>query len=315
MAEEIGQMQSAERSPERASSQTPAATRHSCRARSSRTSLPATECCGQPMKRIGEDVAEKLDYTPGVFTVHKHVRGKWVCACCQTLRQAPVEAHIIDKGIRPPPALLAHVLVAKYADHLPLYRQEAIYARAGVPIPRSTLGAVGRQLRRATAAAGRCFAPGGAAPHGHPRRRDTGADAQAREPKGRQDPRAYLWAYTPGRHEAIRAVVYDFCESRAGRHARAFLQGWSGTLLVDDFAGYKQLMTGSIEEAGCWAHARRKFFELHVANKSQIAEQALQQIGQLYDIERQVQDAHALRIAGVPASSKAALSSTNCMTG
>ncbi len=88
-------------------------------------------------------------------------------------------------------------------------------------------------------------------------------------------------------------VPVDFCESRAGRHASAFLEGWSGTLLVDDFAGYKQLMTGSIEEAGCWAHARRKFFELHASNKSQIAEQALQQIGLLYDIERQVQDAHA----------------------
>ncbi len=109
-----------------------------------------TACCGQAMRRIGEDVAEKLDYQPGVFTVHRHVRGKWVCACCQRLKQAPVEAHIIDKGI-PTPGLLAHVLVAKYADHLPLYRQEAIYARAGAPIPRSTLaqwvGSCGVQLQ------------------------------------------------------------------------------------------------------------------------------------------------------------------------
>lgn len=109
-----------------------------------------TECCGQAMRRIGQDVAEKLDYTPGVFTVHRHVRGKWVCACCQSLRQAPVDAHIIDKGI-PTPGLLAHVLVAKYADHLPLYRQEAIYARAGAPIARSTLaqwvGSCGVQLQ------------------------------------------------------------------------------------------------------------------------------------------------------------------------
>jgi transposase len=87
---------------------------------------------------MGEDVAEKLDYRPGVFTVHRHVRGKWVCACCQTLKQAPVAPHIIDKGIATA-GLLAHVLVAKYADHLPLYRQETIYARAGAPIPRSTL--------------------------------------------------------------------------------------------------------------------------------------------------------------------------------
>ncbi|MCB8749097.1 transposase, partial [Rhodoferax sp. U2-2l] len=92
------------------------------------------------MKRIGEDVAEKLDYQPGVFSVQRHIRGKWVCAQCQTLIQAPVEAHIIDKGI-PTTGLLAQVLVAKFADHLPLYRQEAIFGRAGVAIPRSTLGA------------------------------------------------------------------------------------------------------------------------------------------------------------------------------
>lgn len=109
-----------------------------------------TDCCGQAMRRMGEDVAEKLDYTPGVFTVHRHVRGKWVCACCQTLKQQPVEAHIIDKGLATT-GLLAQVLVAKYADHLPLYRQESIYARAGVPLARSTLaqwvGSCGVQLQ------------------------------------------------------------------------------------------------------------------------------------------------------------------------
>lgn len=102
--------------------------------------------------------------------------------------------------------------------------------------------------------------------------------------------RAYLWAYTPGRHEDIKAVVYDFCESRAGKHAAAFLQGWSGTLLVDDFSGYKQVMGEGIHEAACWAHARRKFFELHAANKRQIAQEALEKIGILYDIERQASD-------------------------
>jgi transposase len=102
------------------------------------------------MKRIGEDVAEKLDYVPGVFSVERHVRGKWACAQCETLIQAPVDAHIIDKGI-PTTGLLAQVLVAKFADHLPLYRQEAIFGRAGVAIPRSTLaqwvGSCGVQLQ------------------------------------------------------------------------------------------------------------------------------------------------------------------------
>ncbi|HCZ49087.1 MAG TPA: IS66 family transposase, partial [Gammaproteobacteria bacterium] len=85
--------------------------------------------CGQPMQRIGEDVAEKLDYTPGVFSVERHIRGKWVCACCEKLVQAPVAPHVIDKGL-PTTGLLAQVLVGKYLDHLPLYRQEAIFERA-----------------------------------------------------------------------------------------------------------------------------------------------------------------------------------------
>ena len=102
--------------------------------------LCATPGCGCTLRRIGEDVSEKLDYTPGVFTVERHVRGKWACARCQTLTQAPVPAQVIDKGI-PTAGLLAQVLVAKFADHLPLYRQEGIFARAGLALARSTLGA------------------------------------------------------------------------------------------------------------------------------------------------------------------------------
>jgi transposase len=110
-----------------------------------------TNCgCGQAMQRIGEDVAEKLDYQPGVFTVERHIRGKWVCKCCERIVQAPVAPHIIDKGI-PTTGLLAQVLVAKYLDHLPLYRQEAIFERAGHAIARSTLaqwvGECGVQLQ------------------------------------------------------------------------------------------------------------------------------------------------------------------------
>ena len=116
----------------------------------------STTCqCGCRMKRIGEDVAEKLDYVPGVFTVERHIRGKWACAQCETITQAPVEAHVIDKGI-PTTGLLAQVLVGKYADHLPLYRQEAIFGRAGLGHPPVHPGAVGWHLRRAGAAAGRC---------------------------------------------------------------------------------------------------------------------------------------------------------------
>src|SRR5271155_4052594 len=110
-----------------------------------------TECnCGCRLERIGEDVSEKLDYTPGVFEVERHIRGKWVCRRCERLIQAPVPPQVIDKGI-PTAGLLAQVLIAKYLDHLPLYRQEAIFGRAGFALPRSTLaqwvGACGLRLR------------------------------------------------------------------------------------------------------------------------------------------------------------------------
>jgi transposase len=138
----------------------------------------ATCQCGCQLKRIGEDVAEKLDYVPGVFIVERHVRGKWACAKCQTLTQAPVAAHVIDKGI-PTAGLLAQVLVAKYADHQPLYRQENIFGRAGLAIPRSTLaqwvGTCGARLQPLVDAlkAEVLSAPGVA------RRRDAGGHAQA----------------------------------------------------------------------------------------------------------------------------------------
>lgn len=109
-----------------------------------------THCpCGCALKHVGEDVNEKLDYTPGVFTVERHVRGKWVCDDCETLIQAPVPAQVIDKGI-PTAGLLAHAMIAKYADHFHLYRQASIFGRAGLAIPRSTLaqwvGVTGVQL-------------------------------------------------------------------------------------------------------------------------------------------------------------------------
>jgi transposase len=102
--------------------------------------------------------------------------------------------------------------------------------------------------------------------------------------------RAYLWAYAAGAFEDTKAVVYDFCESRAGRNAAVFLGQWRGSLVCDDFSGYKQLMTQGITEVGCLAHARRKFFDLHISNKSQIAHSALEQIARIYDIEREVKE-------------------------
>jgi transposase len=115
--------------------------------------------------------------------------------------------------------------------------------------------------------------------------------------------RAYLWAYAPGAFEDLKAVVYDFCETRAGENARAFLGEWKGSLVCDDFAGYKAGFAHGVTEAGCLAHARRKFFDLHASSKSQVAESALQQIGMVYEIEREVQD---LPLMSASASAKPA---------
>ena len=243
----------------------------------------STTCgCGCQLKRIGQDVCEKLDYTPGVFTVEQHIRGKWACAQCETLIQAPVPAQIIDKGI-PTAGLLAQVLVAKYGDHLPLYRQERIFGRAGVQIPRSTLaqwvGICGVQLQPLVDAL-----KGEILSHSVLHADET--PVEMLKPGNKKTHRAYLWAYAPGAFENLKAVVYDFCESRAGEHARTFLGEWRGSLVCDDYAGYKAGFVGGITEAGCMAHSRRKFFDLHVAAKSQIAGQACAYITQLYDIER-----------------------------
>lgn len=245
----------------------------------------STTCsCGCRMLRVGEDVAEKLDYVPGVFTVERHIRGKWACAKCETLTQVPVDPHVIDKGI-PTTGLLAQVLVAKYADHLPLYRQEAIFGRAGLAIPRSTLaqwvGSCGVQLQPLLEAMKAALL----------QHRVLHADetpVAMLKPGNGKTHRAYLWAYATGAFENTRLVVYDFCESRSGEHARRFLGDWRGSLTCDDFSGYKALIASGVTEVGCLAHARRKFFDLHVANQSQIAEFALQQFARVYEIEREV---------------------------
>ncbi len=247
-----------------------------------------TTCaCGCRLKRIGEDIGEKLDYEHGVFTVERHIRSKWACTQCETITQVPVDAHVIDKGI-PTAGLLAHVLVAKYADHLPLNRREGIFGRAGLAILRSTLAqwvdicsvrlqllvdALKEEMLRS------------AVLHADE------TPVQMLQPGKGSTHRAYLWAYVNTTFDGMKAVVYDFCESRAGEHARKFLGNWTGSLVCDGFSGYKQSFTqGGITEAGCLAHARRKFFDLHAANKSQLAEFALTQIGKVCEIERQTKE-------------------------
>jgi transposase len=248
-----------------------------------------TRCsCGCSLERIGEDISEKLDYTPGVFTVEQHVRGKWVCRSCEQLIQAPVPAQVIDKGI-PTAGLLAVILIAKYLDHLPLYRQEAIFGRAGLALPRSTLaqwvGACGVKLQPLIDAM-KALLLTRAVLHA-----DETPVPMLKPGLGRTH-KAYLWSYSSSEYDELLAVIYDFAEGRSGHYAREFLHGWTGKLVCDDYSGYKALFEKGrgVTEVGCMAHARRKFHDLYKNHRSDIAAEALRYFAALYNIESEARE-------------------------
>lgn len=254
-----------------------------------------TACaCGCDMKRIGQDIAERLDYEPGVFTVERHVRGKWACSHCQTLVQAPVPAQVIDKGI-PTAGLLAQVLVAKFLDHLPLYRQERIFERAGLAIARSTLaqwvGECGAQLQPLVDALTSELL----------RQAVLHADETPvgmLKPGNKKTHKAYIWTYCTTSFNETKAVVFNFAETRSGENVRGFLRqdtehAWKGTLVTDGFSGYKATFERGVTEAGCVAHARRKFHELWANHGSKVGEQALRYFQVLFKIEEEVTGATA----------------------
>ena len=242
-----------------------------------------TPACGQAMVRIGEDVSERLDIVPAEFFVQRHIRGKWACKCCEVLVQEPVEPQIIDKGM-PTSGLLAHTLVSRFVDHLPYYRQEQINARAGVHTPRSTLaawsGAAGASLQPLYDAH-RAFVLGAQVLHADE------TPVRMLDPGAGKTTKAYVWAYARGEHDLVPGVIYDFCIGRGAKYPMAFLSGWAGTITCDDYKGYDALFREGRIEAGCLAHARRKFDELAKANASPVATQALQRIAWLYRIEQE----------------------------
>jgi transposase len=249
-----------------------------------------TPDCGQPMVRIGEDVSERLDVVPAEFFVHRHIRGKWVCKCCQQLVQEAVSPQIIDKGL-PTAGLVAHTLVAHFVDHLPYYRLEQVNARSGVHTPRSTLaswaGAGGASLKPLFEAQ-RAFVLQARVLHADEtpvRMLDPGAGKTAK---------AYVWAYARGEHDGTPGVIYDFCTGRGSKYPADFLAQWRGTLTCDDYGGYDVVFKreGCIE-AGCLAHARRKFADLVKANASPVATQALLRIARVYQVESQAREMQA----------------------
>lgn len=240
--------------------------------------------CGKDLVKIGEDVSEQLDVEPARFFVHRHIRPQYACRACQTVTAAPIPPAVID-GSLGAPGLHAWVTTQKFLDHLPLYRIEQISGRYGVPIARSTLaewmGRVGMALqpladRLAELLRQRLILHADETP------------VPQLDPGSGKTKRAYLWAYRSNDFDAgPPMIIFDYQPGRAGSHAQDFLHGWRGSLMVDDYAGYKALFRSGIVELACLAHARRKFFELHAANQSPIAAEALRRIGELYAIERE----------------------------
>jgi len=242
--------------------------------------------CGGAMRRLGEDVTEVLEYVPASFKVIRHVRPKLTCRSCETIVQAPMPSLPIERG-RPGPGLLAHVLVAKYADHLPLYRQSGIYAREGVELERSTLADwVGRSaaLLEPLVAALRKEVMASGVLHGDDTPVPVLAPGLGKTKTGR------LWAYVrdgrPCGSTSPPAAVFFYSPDRKGEHPQRQLKGFKGILHADGYAGFNAVFDGGqAAEAACWAHVRRKFFDVQAANGSPIANEALDRIGALYGIE------------------------------
>jgi len=246
----------------------------------------ACDCpqCAGALVRIGEHVSEKLAVKPLEFYVQRDVYPQYACRACDTVVAEPVAPALIERG-QAAPSLLAQVVVAKYVDHLPLYRQQAVYARSGIDLSRSTLaewtGAVGFHLQPLVA---RLQARLLAQPVLHA---DETPVAQL-DPGSGKTQRAYLFAYRSTAGPPV--VVFDYANSRSGTHARQFLGDWRGALMVDDYAGYKALFRDGVTELACWVHVRRKFVEVAKASGSVIAEEAVRRIGELYRIEALVRD-------------------------
>jgi transposase len=249
--------------------------------------------CGQPMTRIGEDVSERLDVVPAEFFVHRHVYGKWACRCCQTLKQEPAAPELIDGGV-PAGGLLAHLLISRFADHLPYYRQEAINARSGVHTPRSTLAAWAGQAGAALEPlydAHKRFVLGSRVLHADE------TPVALLDPGAGKTRRAYVWAYARSWHDPRPGVVYDFCLGRGAQYPVGFLAGnerighrrWAGTLLTDRYNAYDTVLDERVHPdrtaAACVAHARRKFDELAKAGTSALAEEAIRRFGLIYEVE------------------------------
>ena len=256
------------------------------------TYLPEHDCCpgcGGALRQFGEDIAEQLERIPATFKVVRHVRPKFACAGCERVVEAPAPVRPIERGLAGP-ALLAHVLVSKYADHQPLYRQSEMYAREGVQLDRSTMaGWVGaaselltplvEAVRDHVLSAGKIHAD------------DTPVPVLA--PGNGKTKTGRLWTYVRDERAAgedtAPAVWFAYSPDRKGEHPKQHLKNFKGGLQADAYAGFHHLYGGgAIYEVACWAHARRKFHDIHAIHASPITAEAIARIGALYGIEEEV---------------------------
>src|SRR6201982_2816419 len=256
------------------------------------TYLPQQEACpdcGGELKRLGEDVSEILEYVPERIKVIRQVRPKLACAGCDRIVQAQAPSRPIERGTAGP-GLLAHVLVSKYCDHLPLYRQAGIYAREGVDLDRSTLAEwVGgtRRLLKPLVEALRRHVMASDKLHADDTPVPVLAPGNGKTKTGR------LWTYVrddrPAGDKAAPAGWFAYSPDRKGEHPEQHLGKFRGTLQADAYAGFNQLYAdGRIQQAVCWAHVRRHFYDLEQAHASPIAQEALQRIAALYKVEDQI---------------------------
>ncbi|MBJ7498144.1 MAG: IS66 family transposase [Sphingopyxis sp.] len=251
------------------------------------------EACGSAMAPLGEDVTEVLEYVPGSFRVVRHVRPKLACSCCDAISQAQPPALPVPRG-RAGPGLLAHVAIAKFADHLPLYRQSQIYAREGVDLSRSTLADwVGQTSWLLQPLIERIADHVMASPKLHAD--DTPVPVLA--PRTGKTATGRLWVYLRDNRRWSPsdkpAALFRYSPDRKGERPREHLKTFAGFLQADAYAGFDRLYApnraaGVITPVACWAHARRKLHDVFKADQGSVAAEGLRMIGALYDIERTI---------------------------
>ena len=252
-------------------------------------------CGGEKFRTLGEDVSEVLEHIPETFKVIRYIRSRCVCVDCKKIVQAYPASKVIDKG-NVGPGLLAHIFVAKFCNHLPTYRQSQIYAREGLELSRSTIASwlgQGASLLEPLAEKIREYILSSSHIHGD----DT--PVKVLEPGSGKTKTGRIWVYVkdgrPRNDKSPIAACYYYSPDRKGIRPAEHLKDFSGTLHADAYSGYNKLYINednpdaTINEAGCWAHVRRKFYDITITNeKANIAFAILEKIGEIYQVESEV---------------------------